>query len=165
MPDAYDPNSVRKTVTAEAPQHIAWRTFTEQMGKWWPLAMYKIGAANAVDVIIEPRSGGRWYELGDDGSSCDWGRVIAWEPVSRLVLTWDIAADWQYDAELGTEIEVNFVAEGETRTRIEFEHRKLDRYGDRRDEMRTIFDETGDWGRILAGFAQSAAEASEASAK
>jgi uncharacterized protein YndB with AHSA1/START domain len=109
-----------------------------------------------VDAVIEPRVGGRWYERGDDGTTCDWGRVLAWEPHARLVLTWDITADWQYDPALQTEIEVRFIAEGEASTRVELEHRRLDRYGDRRDEMRTIFDETGDWGRLLAAFAQTA---------
>jgi uncharacterized protein YndB with AHSA1/START domain len=152
-----DPNSIRKAIGVEAPRAIAWQVFTEQMGSWWPLAMYKIGKANAVDAVIEPRVGGRWYERGDDGGTCDWGRVLAWEPPSRLVLTWDITADWQYDPSLQTEIEVRFIAEGQARTRVELEHRRLDRYGDRRDEMRTIFDQTGDWGRLLAAFAQVAA--------
>jgi uncharacterized protein YndB with AHSA1/START domain len=124
--------------------------------------MYKIGKANAVDAVIEPRVGGRSYERGDDGSTCDWGRVLAWEPHSRLVLSWDITADWQYDPTLQTEIEVRFIADGDAQTRVEFEHRRLDRYGDRRDEMRTIFDKTGDWGRLLAAFAQTAATSDEA---
>jgi hypothetical protein len=67
------------------------------MATWWPLATHKIGKAKAVDTVIEPRVGGRWYERGDDGSTCDWGRVPSWEPPSRLVLSWDINADWQYD--------------------------------------------------------------------
>ena len=75
----------------------------------------QIGKANAVDAVIERRVGGRWYEQGDDGSTCDWGRVLAWEPHSRLVLSWDITADWQYDPMLQTEIEVRFVAEGGAR--------------------------------------------------
>jgi uncharacterized protein YndB with AHSA1/START domain len=152
----YDPNCVRKVVSVQAPREVAWRVFTEQMATWWPLAMYKIGKAAAVDAVIEPRVGGRWYERGEDGTTCDWGRVLAWEPHARLVLTWDITADWQYDPALQTEIEVRFIAEGEASTRVELEHRRLDRYGDRRDEMRTIFDETGDWGRLLAAFAQTA---------
>ena len=92
-----DPNSVRKVVRVQAPPTVAWRVFTEQMGNWWPLANYKIGKARAVDAIIEPRAGGRWYERGEDGSTCDWGSVLAWEPPARLVLSWDITADWQYD--------------------------------------------------------------------
>lgn len=153
----FDPNSVRKVVSVQAPPAIAWQVFTERMGTWWPLAVYKIGKADAVDAVVEPRVGGRWYERGDDGSTCDWGRVLAWEPPSRLVLSWDITADWQYDPALGTEIEVRFIPDGDTGTRVELEHRRLDRYGARRDEMRTIFDETGDWGRLLASFANAAA--------
>jgi uncharacterized protein YndB with AHSA1/START domain len=153
------PNSVRKVVGVEAPQTVAWRVFTEKMGAWWPLATYKIGKANAVDAVIEPRAGGRWYERGDDGSTCDWGRVLSWEPYSRLVLSWDISADWQPDPDLKTEIEVRFIAEGQERTRVEFEHRRLDRYGARRDEMRHIFDTEGDWGKLVESFARLAAAA------
>jgi uncharacterized protein YndB with AHSA1/START domain len=162
MSSGFDPNSVRKVVSVDAPQNVAWQVFTGQLGTWWPLAMYKIGKAKAVDAIIEPRVGGRWYERGEDGSTCDWGRVLAWEPHSRLLLSWDITADWQYDAALQTEIEVRFIAEGTSKTRVELEHRRLDRYGDRRDEMRTIFDQTGDWGQLLRAFAQIAAASAKA---
>jgi len=157
MSSGTDPNSVRKMLVVQAPQAIAWRVFTEKMRTWWPLSNYKIGKANAVDAIIEPRIGGRWYEQGDDGSTCDWGTVLAWEPTSRLVLSWDIDANWQPDPSLKTEIEVRFIAEADNRTRVELEHRKLDRYGERRDEMRRIFDTEGDWGRLLEMFGRSAA--------
>lgn len=103
--------------------------------------------------MIEPKVGGRWYERGDDGSTCDWGRVLAWEPPKRLVLTWDISADWQFDPNLKTELEIRFVPEGAASTRVELVHRHLDRYGARRDEMRRIFDSSGDWGRLLQMFA------------
>jgi uncharacterized protein YndB with AHSA1/START domain len=151
-----DPNSVRKVVTVRAPAEIAWRVFTERMATWWPLANYKIGKAKAVYAVVEPRIGGRWYERGEDGSTCQWGSVLSWEPPSRLVLSWDINADWQYDPELKTELEGRFIPEGQDGTRVELEHRRLDRYGARRDEMRTIFDTTGDWGRLLQAFAQVA---------
>jgi len=154
-----DPNSVRKTARVQAPIEIAWRVFTEQLGTWWPLENYKIGKAKAVDAVIEPRVGGRWYERGEDGSTCDWGSVLEWDPPARLVLSWDITADWQYDPKLKTEIELRFVAEGESVTRVELEHRRLDRFGARRDEMRRIFDTEGDWGRVLELFARVAAAA------
>lgn len=155
--DNTDPNCVRKVLSVKAPQAVAWRVFTEKMGTWWPLGSYKIGKASAVDAVIEPGVGGRWYERGEDGSTCDWGRVLSWEPPSRLVLTWDITADWQFDPALGTELEVCFIAEGTNATRVELEHRRLDRYGSRREEMRTIFDSSGDWGRLLEAFARAAA--------
>jgi uncharacterized protein YndB with AHSA1/START domain len=151
-----DANSVRKALVVNAPREVAWRVFTEQIGAWWPLAHYKIGKANAVDAVIEPRVGGRWYERGEDGSTCDWGSVLGWEPPSRLLLSWDINADWQYDPELKTELEIRFIAQGKRVTRVELEHRKLDRYGARRDEMREIFDKSGDWGQLLAQFARLA---------
>jgi Activator of Hsp90 ATPase homolog 1-like protein len=151
-----DPNSVRKVLNVNAPQVTAWRVFTEKMGTWWPLAHYKIGKAAAVDAVVEPRVGGRWYERGDDGSTCQWGSVLVWDPHSRLVLSWDITADWVYDAELKTEVEVRFVAEGESRTRVELEHRKLDRYGEKREQMRRIFDTEGDWGKLLEAMARAA---------
>jgi uncharacterized protein YndB with AHSA1/START domain len=154
-----DPNSVRKVMHVQAPVAVAWRVFTEKMGAWWPLATYKIGQAKALDAVIEPRVGGRWYELGDDGSTCDWGRVLSWEPHSRLVLSWDISAHWQPDPNLKTEIEVCFIAEDKNGTRVELEHRHLDRYGARRDEMRRIFDTGGGWGKLLEMFAGAAATA------
>jgi uncharacterized protein YndB with AHSA1/START domain len=157
MSSGVDPNSVRKVMSVNAPPAVAWRVFTEKMGAWWPLAVYKIGKAKAVDAVIEPRVGGRWYERGDDGSTCDWGRVLAWEPPSRLVLSWQISADWQHDPDLKTEVEVRFIAEGKDGTRVELEHRHLDRYGARRDEMRGIFDSEGGWSGLLASFARAAA--------
>lgn len=157
MSDKFDPNTIRKLVNVQAPPALAWQVFTEKMATWWPLGVYKIGKANAVDAVIEPYIGGRWYERGDDGSMCQWGSVLAWEPPYRLVLSWDISADFQYDPNLKTEIEVRFTADGSNRTRVELEHRHLDRYGARRDQMRRIYDTEGDWGRLLEAFARAAA--------
>jgi uncharacterized protein YndB with AHSA1/START domain len=148
-------DTLRKVVRVEAPQEVAWRVFTEKIGTWWPLTTHKIGKANAVDAVIEPRVGGRWYERGEDGSTCDWGRVLSWEPPSRLVLSWDISADWQYDPNLNTEVEVRFIPEGKEATRVELEHRRLDRYGTRRDEMRGIFDSEGGWESLIQLFARA----------
>lgn len=144
--------SIRKVVNVLAPPEIAWRVFTAQMGAWWPLVSHKIGAARAVDAVIEPRVGGRWYERGEDGSTCDWGRVLAWEPCTRLVLTWEITADWRHDVSLQTEVEVRFIPEG-TGTRVELVHRRLDLYGPHHQQMRSIFDSEGGWQGLLGAFA------------
>ncbi len=152
-----DANSVRKVVNVQTSPEVAWRVFTEKMGTWWPLTTHKIGKAKAVDAVIEPRVGGRWYERGDDGSTCDWGRVLLWEPHSRLVLSWEITADWKHDPGLKTQVEVRFMADGKNGTRVELEHRHLDAYGERRDEMRRIFDSEGGWSGLLALFARAAA--------
>jgi uncharacterized protein YndB with AHSA1/START domain len=161
-----DPNSIRKSLSVGAPQAVAWRVFTEQMAAWWPLKTHKIGKAKAVDAIIEPRVGGRWYERGDDSSTCNWGSVLAWEPPARLVLSWDITADWQYDPDLKTEVELRFIPDGQGATRVEIEHRRLDRYGPRRDEMLRIFGtEGGGWSGLLEMFARVAAEGAAPSKK
>jgi uncharacterized protein YndB with AHSA1/START domain len=158
IPGSTDANSLRKVVSVKAPPEIAWRVFTKKMGTWWPLATHKIGKAKAVDAVIEPRVGGRWYERDDDGSTCDWGRVLAWEPPSRLVLSWEISADFQYDPNLKTEVEVRFITEGKDGTRVELEHRYLDRYGARRDQVRRIFDSDAGWKGLLEAFAARASE-------
>lgn len=157
MQNEIDLNSVRKVLNVQAPPAVAFRVFTEKIGAWWPLDHYKIGKVKAVDAVIEPRVGGRWYERGDDGSSCDWGRVLVWEPPQRLVLSWDINADWQYDPELQTELEIRFLPEGPSGTRVELVHSRLDRFGARRDEMRRIFDTGGGWNQLLQQFARAVA--------
>jgi uncharacterized protein YndB with AHSA1/START domain len=150
-------NTLRKTITVAAPQEVAFRVFTEKMTSWWPLDTHHIGAAKAVAAVIEPREGGRWFERGEDGSETPWGAVVAWDPPRRVVLTWDISADWKCDPSLRTEVEVRFVAEGPRATRVELEHRYLDRFGPRADEMRAIFDSPGGWTGLLERFARAAA--------
>src|SRR5437899_3212354 len=81
-------------------------------------------------AVIEPGVGGRWYGLLEDGSEGLWGDVLVWEPPGRLVLAWRITHQWGYDPNLLTEVEVRFVAVGASETRIEFEHRDLERFGD-----------------------------------
>lgn len=157
-PADLDPNSVRKTMTVRAPVATAWRVFTGGIGRWWPLGTHKIGKAPAVDAVIEPQVGGRWYERSDDGSTCDWGRVLVWEPPMRLVLSWQVSADWQHDPSLNTEVEVRFTPEGADATRLDLEHRLLAGYGARRDEMHGIFDSDRGWTLLLQSFVALAAK-------
>lgn len=150
--------SVRKTILVNAPQAHAFAVFTQRLGDWWPLQRYHIGGKAVQTAILEPRVGGRWFERAADGSECDWGRVLIWEPPHRLVLSWDIGADWKFHPGLGTEVDVRFIAEGSDSTRVEPEHRRLERYADKAAEMRGIFDSEGGWGMLLATFAQAAAK-------
>ena len=122
------PATVRKSITVDAPVEKAFEVFTEGFGRWWPVS-YSIGKSALKSAVIEPRAGGRWYEIGEDGSQCDWGEVLAWEPPARLLLAWRIGADWQYDPALLTEIEIRFISLGENSTRVELEHRLLENYG------------------------------------
>ena len=103
-------------------------------------------------MVIEPRSGGRWFERGVDGSECQWGRVAAWDPPRKVVLLWQIGADWQFDPEFETEVEVTFSEEGPDRSRLDLRHCNLQRYGDHTDQMRAIFDDPAGWTGTLAGF-------------
>lgn len=157
MPEAPTAMSVQKTVLVEAPQAHAFAVFTERQGTWWPLATHHIGKAAAQTAIVEPRVGGRWFERGVDGSECEWGRVLVWEPPRRLVLAWELNADWQHDPSLHTEVEVRFVAVGPRSTRVELEHRHLERYAEKADQLRTALDSKGGWSQLLQLFAAAAA--------
>jgi uncharacterized protein YndB with AHSA1/START domain len=148
--------AVSKTVTVNAPIEKAFRVFTEGFDTWWPRG-HKIGEADLKQAVIEGKDGGRWYEIDVDGSECDWGRVLVWDPPGRLVLAWQLSASWEYDPELLTEVEVRFVAEGPSRTRVQLEHRNLDRYGDAREQMRSQFDGEGGWSGLLERYAEAAA--------
>ena len=108
-------------------------------------------------AILEPREGGRWYEQGIDGSECDWGRVLAWEPPHRLVVTWQINGQWQYDPDPdhASEIEVRFTADGPDQTTVELEHRLLDRLVDGQ-AMRDGISGGGGWSSILELLAKAA---------
>jgi uncharacterized protein YndB with AHSA1/START domain len=150
--------AVRQSVVVQAPQERAFAVFTERMGTWWPLQTHVIGRRPVADAVVEPREGGRWFERSADGSEWDWGRVLAWEPPHRVVLSWEISCDWRHDEAVQTEVEVNFRAEDERTTRVELEHRGLEAYGARTDEMRGIFDSEGGWRGLLARFATAAAE-------
>jgi uncharacterized protein YndB with AHSA1/START domain len=152
---AITPAPVRKSILVKAPPERAFEVFTAGIGRWWPRS-HHIGKAELQDAIIEPRAGGRWYERGADGRECDWGRVLAWEPPQRLVLAWQISADWQYDPNLVTEVEVRFTPEGEG-TRVDLEHRNLERFGDKAEIVRGQIESEGGWGLILHNFAQAAA--------
>jgi uncharacterized protein YndB with AHSA1/START domain len=156
MADEPPPYEVRKTVMVNARVEHAFRVFTEEHGRWWPRDTHHIGKVAAATVVIEPFVGGRWYERGVDGTECLWGSVLAWEPPRRLVLAWQITADWRYDLTLQTEVEVTFITEGSGRTRLELVHRHLDRYRDQAGMMRSIFDSEGGWTGILVRFAAAA---------
>lgn len=142
------PAPVRRTVSVKVGPEKAFEIFTAGIGRWWP-ATHSIGATPLRTAVVEPREGGRWYEIGEDGSECDWGRVLAWEPPTRLLLAWQIGADWKFDPGLLTEVEVRFMP-FEGGTRVELEHRKLEAYGERAEEVRGMIDAPeGGWFSLL----------------
>jgi uncharacterized protein YndB with AHSA1/START domain len=149
--------AIQGTVTVNAPIERAFRIFTESFTTWWP-ADYHIGEADMAEAIIEPREGGRWYERGVDGSECDWGHVLAWQPPHRLVVTWQINGQWQYDPdpEHASEIEVRFTPEGSDQTTVELEHRLIHRLVGG-EAIRDSISGGGGWSAVLAQFAKAVA--------
>ena len=154
------PAPVRKSVRVGAQPQRAFKIFTDGMGRWWPKS-HHIGAADLDALVIEPKAGGRWYERGVDGSECDVGKVLVWEPPARLVLAWQLTADFKFDAGLITEVEVRFIAEGANATRVELEQRNLERYGERADGFRTTIDSPEGWSGLLQLFKQTAEQDEE----
>jgi uncharacterized protein YndB with AHSA1/START domain len=146
---------IRKSIVVEVDQERAFRVFTEGIDSWWPRT-HHIGTSALAEFVLEPKEGGRWYGRGEDGSEGDAGRVLRWDPPSSLVLAWQITADWTYDSDLVTEVEVRFISEGARRTRVELEHRNLDRFGTKAAEMRTTFESPGGWVGLLESFARTA---------
>jgi uncharacterized protein YndB with AHSA1/START domain len=142
---------VFRSVSVPLPQARAFELFTTRMTEFWPKD-HSIGNSELAEVVIEPRSGGRWFERGVDGGECQWGRVAAWEPPRKIVLLWQIGADWQFDPAFETEVEVTFSEDGPDRSRLALRHRNLQRYGDKTDQMRAIFDDPAGWTGTLAGF-------------
>jgi uncharacterized protein YndB with AHSA1/START domain len=145
---------IRKTLRVNVPQETAFRIFLERMGSWWPKGHSLLGSPQA-DVIVEPRVGGRWYEVGEDGSEYLWGRVLAWDEPNRALLAWQLNGEWRYDEGFETEVEIRFVAE-DGATIVEFEHRKLEAYARTERDGETLMDMDSGWGAILEGYREQA---------
>ena len=148
--------SVVHDVTVPLPPDKAFELFTEGLDRWWPRS-HTIGTSAIKQAVVEPRAGGRWYEIGDDGSECEWGQVLAWEPPRRVVLAWQITSDWRYDPQLLTEVEATFTDRGDGTTTVSVEHRNLDRFGAGADAMRTVFSAPNGWPGLLNAYATAAA--------
>jgi uncharacterized protein YndB with AHSA1/START domain len=123
--------AIRTDIVVDAPQDRAFRVFTEQFDKIKPRE-HNMLEVDIADSVFEPRKGGRVYDRGVDGSECQWARVLAYEPPDRILFTWDISPRWQIEDDLSraSEVEVRFIAESAERTRVELEHRHLDRHGE-----------------------------------
>jgi uncharacterized protein YndB with AHSA1/START domain len=126
-----DETTVRTEVVVNAPVERAFQLFTVRFDQIKPRE-HNMLAVNIAESVFEARVGGRVYDRGTDGTECQWGRVLAYEPPTRLVFSWDISPQWQIETDVAraSEVEVRFVADGPTRTRVELEHRNLDRHGE-----------------------------------
>jgi uncharacterized protein YndB with AHSA1/START domain len=112
--------------------------------------------AELAEMVFEPRAGGHVYDRGVDGSECRWARVLVYEPPNRFVISWDITLQWQLesDPQRTSEVEVRFVAESPSRTRVELEHRNLDRHGEGWEQMRDAVGSPDGWQVGLSRFAE-----------
>jgi uncharacterized protein YndB with AHSA1/START domain len=146
--------SIRHEIVVQAPIARAFSVFTDEMGSFKPPEHNMLGVEIA-ETVFEPRAGGRVYDRGTDGSECHWARVLAYEPPDRVVISWDISPRWQIETDLEktSEVEVRFIAETPDRTRVELEHRNLDRHGDGWEAVRDGVDSANGWPLYLQRFA------------
>jgi uncharacterized protein YndB with AHSA1/START domain len=123
--------SIRRSIVVEAPIERAFEVFTKKFGDFKPPA-HNLLAVQIAETVFEPRVGGYLYDRGVDGSECRWARVLAYEPPNRVLLSWNISPRWQIetDPDRASEWEVRFISESAHRTRVEIEHRKLERHGE-----------------------------------
>jgi uncharacterized protein YndB with AHSA1/START domain len=149
--------AVRTAIVVEAPIERAFKIFTEEMGSWWP-PEHHILQGELAEMVFEPRVGGHVYDRGVDGSECRWARVLAYEPPSRVVFSWDIDLRWQLepDPDRTSEIEVTFTAEGPGSTRVELVHRNLERHGEGWEQMRDAVGSPRGWAYNLERLAAAA---------
>ena len=145
---------VQKSVTVNASVERAFRIFSDDFDSWWPRT-HHIGKSPMKRGVIEGKSGGRCYTVQEDGTECDWGRVLVWEPPLRLVLAWQITHEWGYQPDLAqaSEVDIRFIPTPDGQTRVALEHRHLERHGAGGAPMRTAVDSEGGWGSLLALFA------------
>jgi hypothetical protein len=148
------PAPVHRSVTVNTDPVRAFAVFTGSIGRWWPRT-HTVGAAPMATVTIEPFAGGRWYETGDDGSEAEWGKVLAWEPPARVLLAWQLNAEFRFDPDLITEVEITLTAEGENCTRVELEHRRLERLGDQAEKLAALVGSPNGWTAVLGRYAGS----------
>jgi uncharacterized protein YndB with AHSA1/START domain len=121
---------IRQSTVVEAPIERAFSVFTDDFGSFKPRE-HNLLEVEIAETVFESHVGGHIYDRGVDGSECRWARVLAYEPPNRVVFSWDISPQWQIetDPDRTSEVEVRFTAEGPDRTRVELEHRNLDRHG------------------------------------
>jgi uncharacterized protein YndB with AHSA1/START domain len=151
-------NTAHASMMVEAPQEHAFTVFTDGIDSWWPRE-HTIGEAELKEMVLEPRVGGRAYGIGVDGSESDWGRVLAFDRPNRIVVSWDITLQWKHEPNIAktSEFEVRFIPDGPDRTRVELEHRHLERHGEGWEAMRDAVGSPNGWQGGLALFAAAAA--------
>jgi uncharacterized protein YndB with AHSA1/START domain len=150
---------VIKSVRVRASAARAFEVFTRGIDTWWPKT-HHIGNSPMTRAVVEGWVGGRLYSEQENGSECQWGTVLKWEPPGRFVLAWQVTPQWQYEPELAksSEVEVTFTPSDDGTTLVQLEHRFFDRHGAGASAMRGQVDQPGGWGGLLTLY-QATAEA------
>jgi uncharacterized protein YndB with AHSA1/START domain len=148
---------VRVQVTVNTSAEKAFETFTRRCHDWWP-AGYRLGKSVRTGVTIEPIVGGRWYETGDDGSECDWGKVLVWDPPRQITFAWQISPDFtpEINPNKSSRVDVRFTQISPGKTVIELVHSELERHGDNWMAMHESVSREGGWADILKQFSSLA---------
>jgi len=145
---------VRKTVHVRVPIEHAFEVFTSGLTRWWPYD-HGVGKKPIKKVMLEPRLGGRWLEISEDGTETSDATITVWEPPHRFVMLWQINAKWQPDQSMKSEVDVRFVAEGPQATRVELLHHKFETMGAQEGaSMRKDVD--GGWPGLMQRFVEEA---------
>ncbi len=154
MTQSVTTTTVRRQVLVNAPISEAFKVFTERFGDFKPREHNLLRAPIAA-TVFEPRVGGHIYDRAVDGSECRWARILVFEPPDRVVFSWDISPRWQIETnpDLTSEVEVGFFAETPQRTRVELEHRNLDRHGAGWESVRDGVDNEAGWPLYLERYA------------
>ena len=138
------------SVEVKASPARAFEIFANRMTDWWPKGRTVAKTPHEI-IVVEPRAEGRWFERDADGNEKQWGKVLAWEPPSRLLLGWQLNSNWTYDPDFLTEVELTFAPLASGGTRVTLEHRNLEKFGADAEARRGQLD--GGWPRFLADFA------------
>jgi uncharacterized protein YndB with AHSA1/START domain len=150
---------IQRAMAVPAPTTHAFTIFTDGLATWWPRE-FTWAADVLVTIAIEAHAGGRCFERGPHSFTCDWGRVLVWEPPHRLVISWQVSPrrEPEPNPAKASEVEVRFVSEGSATTRVEFEHRHLSRHGEGSNDYRAALDAAQGWTYILDCYARAVAE-------
>jgi uncharacterized protein YndB with AHSA1/START domain len=150
-----DESVVRHQIVVGTSIDRAFAAFVERFGDFKPPEHNLLGV-EITETQFEPKVGGFIYDSAADGSECRWARVLVYEPPHRVIFSWDISPQWQLEADASnsSEVEVRFIAETPERTRVELEHRHLDRHGPGWESLHEGVDGDAGWPLYLARYAE-----------
>jgi uncharacterized protein YndB with AHSA1/START domain len=144
-------DAVTHSVLVPLDPEAAFELFADRFGDWWPKDSHHIADADAADVFLEPHPGGRWYERADDGSECDWGSVLEVDRPDRILLAWHLTPEFKFDPDPhnATRVEVSFIAEANSGTRVTLTHSGFEVHGEAGAAMRDSVGGDGGWASLM----------------